>query len=80
MLAFAFLGDLAKAMQTSLPRELPLKANLDLARVGLGAVPKALLLMGGGGPSNPSHASGEGLVISFFLGFSLFLFGVTDIC
>ena len=74
MLAFDFLGDLAKAMQTLLPRELPPKADLDLARVGLGAAPMALLLMGGAGPSNPGHASSEGLVISFFLSFSLFLF------
>jgi hypothetical protein len=41
-------------MQTPLPGELPLPADLDLARVGLGAARKAPLLMGGARPSNPA--------------------------
>ena len=44
---YFFLGDLTTAMQTPLVGEMPVPADLDLARVGLDAGPKAPLLMGG---------------------------------
>jgi hypothetical protein len=67
-------------MQTPLTREVPPSADLDLARVGLDAGLKAPLLMGGARPSDPSHTSGRGLIISFSFMFLLFWFGVTDVC
>ena len=46
-LVLLFPGDLTTAMQTPLAGEMPAPADLDLARVGLDAGPKAPLLMGG---------------------------------
>ena len=80
LFTFAFLGDLTKAMQTPLPGEVPLPANMDLARVGLDASLKAPLLMGGVGPLDPGHTGSRGLVVSFSFMFLLFWFGVTNIC
>ena len=58
---FALLGDLAKAMVTPTPGEMPSIAGLDLAWVRLGAAPWAPLLAGGAGPSDHGQADGEGL-------------------
>ena len=52
---------------------MPAPADLDLARVGLGAASKAPLLMGGAGPSNPGQAGGEGL-IHFILSWAFIMF------
>ena len=49
-------------MATPVPREMPLAAGLDLARVGLGAAPRAPLFIVGAGPSDPGQAGGEGLI------------------
>ena len=73
LFTFAFLGDLTKAMQTPLPREVPLPANMDLAQVGLDVGPKASLLIGGAGPSAPVRSDGEGLIMSFSLFFCCFV-------
>jgi hypothetical protein len=67
-------------MQTPLPREVPPSADLDLARVGLDAGLKALLLMGGAKPSDPGHTGDKGFTVSFSFMFLLFWFSVTDIC
>ena len=42
---------------------MPPVAGLDLARVGLGAISRVPLLLGGAGPLNPGQAGGEGLII-----------------
>jgi hypothetical protein len=80
LLSFYFFpGDLTGAMQTSLPGEMPAPADLDLARVGLDAGSKALLLMGGAGPSAPSCSGAKGLIVSFSLFYLLLCFGVSEV-
>ena len=51
-------------MVTPMPGEMPSTAGLDLAQVGLGAVPQAPLLARGVGPSDPGQAGGEGLIVA----------------
>jgi hypothetical protein len=46
---------------------------VDLARTGLGAPPKAMLLLGKTGPSGLGHADGEGIVFPLFICFSSFV-------
>jgi hypothetical protein len=48
--AFAFAGDLTKDMQTPAEGDVPLSANLDLARVGSDAPPKVPLFPERAGP------------------------------
>lgn len=52
-------GDLTKAMAMPVAGEMPIPPSLDLARVGLGAFPKAPL-PAAAGPSARGPTSGEG--------------------
>lgn len=53
------LGDLTKTMVVPIVGEVPIPAGLDLARVGLGALPKAPLPTGAG-PSTRGPTGGGG--------------------
>ena len=66
--AFAFKGDLTKAMQTPIEGEVPSPAGVDLAPVGLDAPPKEPLFPRRAGPSAPGLAGGDGsIVLPFYL-------------
>jgi hypothetical protein len=51
---------LTKVVGKGIEGELPVSPSCDLAHEGLGAPPKAPLLLGLGGPSKPGRAKGEG--------------------
>lgn len=71
---------MTKALKVSVEGEVPSLADLDLARVGLGASPKAPLPLGKVGPLEPGRADGDGLISSIlFLLFVSPLFCVVDV-
>lgn len=55
---------------------MPVPLGVDLARTGLGAPPKAPVLPGTAGPSEPGRASGEGLLVLLFFFFFVVCFVV----
>ena len=71
LLTFAFVGDLTKAMGVSLEGEISVPPGVDLARVGLGAPLKALLLLGAASPSRDSGVGVKGLFGPFMFVFSI---------
>ena len=59
--------------------EVPVPPSLDLAHVGLATPPKAPLLLGKVGPSEPGRADGEGFLVLLFISICCLLVVLTYI-